>query len=353
VAVADPDLLRLLLAFSACHRASLIKQAIPSNRIAGWLDGVFGSIRAKISDVQRTPTEQNCLVASTIMLSSLDIISYASVALGATYSWPMFLGFARAAMLSRPQAPDRFDPHSYFLCRWFGYLDIIGSLSSPRGKAPFAMDRYWVDHPNEPPGLIDCLLGCTVTGMKLLGQVAGLVKETESYRLDDNMRVRSVWTAPLVLKSRAEKLLSDLIASVNQRVYTCPHDRVQGTNPDAKRADLAELQITNTLYHWAGIIHLRRRVLGQSPDSADVMYAVQQVSEGLENIRSGSPADACLLLPIFTAGCEARGVELREKFRARLVDIEGFGLKQVSQFYHLSQHKKFEANMIRSRERKI
>lgn len=77
-------------------------------------------------------------------------------------------------------------------------------------------------------------------------------------------------------------------------------------------------------------MHLYRRVLGKPPDDADVTAAIRQIVALLYKVRRGSSAEACLLFPMFVAGCDAQDEGQREKIMDRLRGVEGFGMTQVS-----------------------
>jgi Fungal specific transcription factor domain len=327
VAIEDEDLMNLLLAYSACHRAMLLEHEPPANRIARWVENVFPKLFNALSNPESLSLN---IVATSVIFASLEIIS--PTALEVPTTWRQYLSSTRGMLESRAKyQPQRYyDDRNFFICRWFGYLDIIGSLSGPRSNAPTSFDIYWVEDPNEMPGVIDCFFGCTMQCMRMLGQVASLVKEAQDYRLDNKSnRVRYAWSPSADTKARAETLLSQLMESVSQQVYTCPHDVLSPGSAESRSHDLRELETTNILYHWAGIIQLRRRVLNYAQDSFEMKDAVNTVLTNLDKVRAGSPAEACLLFPIFTAGCEALDGEQRARFKSRIADIEGFGLKQV------------------------
>jgi transcription factor-like protein len=321
VAVEDEDLLNLLLAYSACHRAMLLKHDPPANRIANWVQHVFQKLIT-------SATISLNIVATSIIFASLEII--APSAFGVMTTWRQYLHSTRGMLEARASSRARyFEDRTFFLSRWFGYLDIIGSLSGPQSEAPTNFDLYWVEDPNEPDGVIDCFFGCTMLCMKLLGQVATLVKEAQYLRLDEKRRVRSKWAPSPIIKQKADRLLEELLESVSFGGRTCPHEVMSPGSVESQKLDLRELETTNTLYHWAGIIQLRRRVLNNAQDSYEVKEAVSFVLDNLDKIRAGSPAEACLLFPIFTAGCEAMDTDQRQRVKSRISDIEGFGMKQV------------------------
>ncbi|KAL9608537.1 MAG: hypothetical protein Q9204_009226 [Flavoplaca sp. TL-2023a] len=86
---------------------------------------------------------------------------------------------------------------------------------------------------------------------------------------------------------------------------------------------------TNEAFHWAGLIHLNRRILGKKNEDVEVQIAVREIVSALFKVRKGGTAEACLLFPIFTAGCDARERGQREVIIERLSSIEESGMTQV------------------------
>jgi hypothetical protein len=281
------------------------------------------------------------------MLASLEIIS--PQAFGVDILWRRYLGSCRivfSTLGKGEQTPER-ARQQFFLARWYGYLDVMGSLSGPNSDPPLDFDVYWVADPagTSDQDTIDCFLGCTRRCMRLLSEVAKLVKECQPTRLDARSRLLPRWSPPAGLERRARLLLDQLHISRQRTVSTCPHDVGgeasaggngvgagvgAGSFQASTAAKIEEIRSTNLLYHWAGIIQLHRRVLNTAQDSDRVKEAVSVVLDHLETIRAGSPAEACLLFPIFAAGCETMDPSEQERFRRKIGDIEGFGMKQVS-----------------------
>jgi hypothetical protein len=222
------------------------------------------------------------------------------------------------------------ESETFFLGRWFAYLDVLGSLSGPKSPAPLNFSTYWPEGNSASEDEIDCLLGFTSRYIRILGNVASLVKECEPERLDGNGRVHSNWTPTLETERKARELLFALQDSRLRHSRPCPH---RGPPAEDIEADYSqesqEVIATNDLYHWAGTIQVLRRTLNLSPDSNEVREAVTAVIARLEDIRAGSSAEACLLFPMFTAACEASNPVQRQKIMGRLEDVESFGLKQV------------------------
>ena len=87
---------------------------------------------------------------------------------------------------------------------------------------------------------------------------------------------------------------------------------------------------TNSAFHWAGLIHLLRRIHNLPRSAPDVQHAVREIVRNLHQVRSGGSAEACLLFPMFTAGVEAEDETSRQAVLARIQAAEGVGMCQVS-----------------------
>lgn len=137
MAVRDDNLLSLLLAYSASHRARLLRQPEPATRIAMWVVDIFPNLRKALDDPSEIISDSN--LATAIMLASLEIIS--PKAFGVAVPWQKHLDMARQMIAARggPQrmrTASREDKVSSFLWSWFAYLDVLGSLSGGKGNSP-------------------------------------------------------------------------------------------------------------------------------------------------------------------------------------------------------------------------
>ncbi|KAK7522043.1 fungal-specific transcription factor domain-containing protein [Phyllosticta citriasiana] len=343
MAVRDKDLLSLLLAFSASHRARLLCHTEPSNRIAVWMQDVFPKLRMALEGPDPV---SNSILTTAIMLASLEIVS--PNAFEVPIPWKSHLGTARQLIIARGglQSLHRgVDESSYFLSRWFAYLDVLGSLSGSKNESPLGAD-YLVLSPNDAllndlnaDDQIDCLLGFTNRFVGTLARIASLAKQCELQRIDPHGHVRSKWQPSPDVVAAAEVLRAELRNGCEKVVYkACTHgDSRSNMNPAAasifaRKADawdLEEIQATNSAFHWAGMLHLLRRVLGFPSAHHEVRHAVEQTLAALRKVRRGSTAEACLLFPIFSVGVEVETEEDRIAVRERMLAMEKIGLGQV------------------------
>ncbi|EKG14629.1 hypothetical protein MPH_08102 [Macrophomina phaseolina MS6] len=337
LAVTDDDLLGLLLAFSASHRARLLCQPEPANRMAVWVQDVFPKLRRALESAEQISDSNLC---TAIMLASLEIIS--PNAFEVPISWQSHLKLARQMIIARGglQSLNHRDKVAYFLSRWFAYLDVVGSLSGSKNDTPLNSGYLALGEDEDAirDGQIDCLLGFTNRFVGCLARIAELAKQCEPLRIDEvSGKVREDWEPPADIVERAEQLRIDLRNGFENVVYKgCTHgDRsasVNDTPPEDVREPAwgeNEIYATNEAFHWAGLVHLLRRVLGRPSADPEVQNAVREIFNTLERVRPDGSAGACLLFPMFTAGCDALEPEQRERLLERLNAVEGFGMSQV------------------------
>lgn len=332
MAVRDDNVLNLMLAYSASHRARLLQHPEPRNRIAEYVQDVFPKLRnALMSSPDQVSTAD---VGSAIMLASLEILSPNTF--DVPISWQNHLNIARELIIARggPQSVHKRDKVAYFLSRWFAYLDVLGSLSGSRNDWPVSSSYWNSDDDMEDEFQIDCLLGFTSRCVGILARISELAKECEKERLQDDGQVNPNWRPSGNAAKKAEDLKRELQQSRQNVVRSCSHRRPSTPSHPISESELAwdslEIYATNEAFHWAGLIHLTRRVLGRPSSDPEVQNAVREIVGALYKVRRGSTAEACLLFPMFTAGCDALDKSQRERIRERLRGLEGFGMHQVS-----------------------
>jgi hypothetical protein len=309
------------------------------------------------------------------MLASLEIISPSSF--GVSIPWQNHLSIARSIIRSRnkPHSISRSDPVLYFLTRWLAYLDVMGSLSGRRNEEPLFAGNYWSNNSGSEVGsvhslslesdlegedddyTIDCLLGFTTRCVQILAQVASLAHACDKHRIDDQTNlVRAEWRPSQLILDQADRLKSDLEHARDHEQKNCAHH-----SPVVSKASLHETQnghyhaqthththnsgnsfgslmtqqeanealLTNSAFHWAGLIHLLRRVHNLPREDPQVQRAVHEVVNIISEIREGGSAEACLLFPMFSAGVEAIEKDDRELILKRVKGAEGIGMSQV------------------------
>ncbi|PQE11704.1 hypothetical protein CJF32_00004872 [Rutstroemia sp. NJR-2017a WRK4] len=327
MAVRDDDLLHLLLAYSASHRARLLRQPEPATRIALWVKDIFPNLRHALDDPTKIITDAN--LATVIMLASLEIIS--PKAFGVAVPWQKHLELARQMVAARGgahrmQTISRKDKVSSFLWSWFAYLDVLGSLSGGQNISSAWMLDYDIED-DAGDYQIDCILGFTSRCVRILAKVAALARQCDAQRIGADSTIQANWQPSDDVVSRAQKLEADLLESRRHRAKPCTH--MQSKSEAEYQWDTLEVAATNEAFHSAGLIHLHRRILGKPSEHEDVQHAVREILGSFNKVRKGSSAEACLLFPMFTAGCDLQDEKQRSDILERIIRVEKFGMTQV------------------------
>ena len=330
MALQDSTLLHLLLAYSAKHRARLLHHSEPVNRIAEWMQDVLRALIDAVGKPAHEISDSN--LATAIMLASLEIISPAPETDEIKISWQKHLEVARKMMLARSESSlvSHAGEINHFLTRWFAYLDVLGSLSGS-GQKPLFHGNYFrdVDEDSIQSYQIDCLMGFTSRCVSILARVAELAHQCDNDRLDAEGNLIPSWKPSTQTVEEAEKIKSDL-HKARQHVQQGCHHRRNSTTDHTDPSYAVELVTTNDAFHWAGHIQLNRRVLAKPSNDPEVQFYVREIVAALTKIRPGGTAEACLLFPMFTAGCDAVTSD-REPIMKRLKSVESSGMFQVRQ----------------------
>jgi hypothetical protein len=315
-----------MLAYSASHRARFLRHAEPSNRIAHWVSDVFPTLRHALHDPHENVTDSH--LATAIMLLSLKIISPSTFEV--PIPWQSHLKLARDLFLARGvhYAAHPGNKVAFFLARWFGYLDILGSLSCRRGGPPLFDDSYWSPTPSgcipsqDDDYRVDCFTGFTPRTGIHLARLGHLTHRCDNERFDEVGNFLSDWAPSEDVVRAAEGLLHDLRQS-RQRGHVSGTHHTEHENRQMIAIDLA--------FHWSAVLHVHRRVLGEPAFAPAVREAVDELCSALLEIRPGSSTEVSVLFPLFTAGCEIQDAQRRLGVMTRVINFEAEGLKQVSQ----------------------
>ncbi|KAF2480816.1 fungal-specific transcription factor domain-containing protein [Neohortaea acidophila] len=360
MAVRNPHLLHLVLAYSASHRARLLLHPEPRTRIAGWIADVVPALRQAVAEPSSPgiaePTDPSSLapLATAIMFASLNIIS--PDIFDIAIPWQRHLHTAREMIIAKggldhlaQKADGARDKAIFFLSRWFAYLDVLGSLSGGQQEEPL-YGAYLEDgggcwlvnrDPTEEIYQIDCFFGFSGRCISLLAQVAELAAQCDKERIDPmNKEVRPDWTPSQQVREEADALRTRILESATGKYHGCSHanrDSSEAEETAGGKYDLEEIYATNELFHWAALIQLARRVLGLPASDPEVQENVKRSVNSLIKVRRGSSAESNLLFPMFSAGCEALTVEEREVFSSRLAEVEGWGLDHVGRARRLME----------------
>lgn len=350
------SLLNLLLAYSASHQSRLLKRIEPTERISGFLGETVRSLTESLNDP--VALKSDATLATAIMLCSYEIISPNSFAEGIT--WQTHLNAVRKIIMARGGADEMHsaDEVSYFLSRWFAYLDVLGSLSG-RDTHPLFKGDYWIldDNNGTTDFSVDCFFGTTNRYVSLLAQVGDLARKCEELKgqFVENAQqlgyqdAGSEWRPEGDLYDEAIKLRNVLEESRHGAMESCTHVRKDENENEGEDDDVIELVpsklerenrellATNDAYHWAAQIHLARRVFNLPAHDSSVQENVTKILTAMQEIGEASNTINCWLFPMFIAGCESTDDSGRDVILQRMVSMEQSGLTQIQRARELME----------------
>jgi hypothetical protein len=300
-------------------------------RIALWVEDIFPALRQALNDQEQIISNAN--LATAIMLASLEIIS--PTAFGYDIPWQNHLNLARDLMKKRladsgsAGVGSEEDQVCSFLWSWFAYLDVLGTLSGGFRETESSSSSWLLSHEmfenRDDQDEIDCIMGFTTRCVLLLAQTAELARFHDSERIGRDNQVVRDWAPSPETIARAKRLDQDLKDSMAQPSRPCKH--IHAGSVDGH--DRLEMAITNEAFHWAGLVHLHRRILAKPSQHADVQGPVQKIVFCMERIRRGGTAETGLLFPMFTAGCDTFDEVQRLNILDRFRSVERNGMTQV------------------------
>lgn len=315
------------------------------------MQDIFPALRRALNDPNQSISNAN--IATGIMLASLDIVS--PTAFGYQIPWQRHLGLARELIASRPDGIrwtrnwTQEDQVRAFLWSWLAYLDVMGTMSGGRHESSTAwILEYQKDEYEEEWDEIDCIMGMTTRGVYILAKIAELAKECDILRANAaqasvgatavptttssssstsaTMQPRKAWEPPKSIVTRAWALEDETNISMSHPPQPCKHLHASGNVARWERHEMAAL---NEAFHWAGLVHLHRRVLGKASGHEDVQAAVLKIHACLGTVPLGCDAEASMLFPLFAAACETADPDMRALVTERMDSLRQSGFLQV------------------------
>ncbi|GKZ18536.1 hypothetical protein AbraIFM66951_003417 [Aspergillus brasiliensis] len=328
MAISDSNLLNLMLAYSASHRARYLGHPEPATRIAHWVSNVFPTLRLALEDPREKVTDSH--LATAIMLLSLKIISPSTFEV--PIPWQSHLKLARDLYLARQeQMSYPGNRVGAFLTRWLSYIDLMGALSCRKSGPPLSAYHSVLsvcsDAGAHDDYCVDCFSGFTPKTGLFLARLGKLTHECDNERFDENGVFIPDWEPSPDVVFEAESLIADLGVLETYAYADAAHFGLGKT----------DFLATDRAFRYAGLLHLHRRVLNASPFSEAVTGAERELFKAIDDIQQSASTEVGVLFPLFTAGCEARDSEQRAKIQKRFDFLEKTGMKQMQSARTLMQ----------------
>ncbi|KAI5306269.1 hypothetical protein KEM56_001619 [Ascosphaera pollenicola] len=283
MAITNQNLLNLLLAYSASHRSRLIGHPEPSHRIAHWVQNVFPSLRHALSDSHQRSSPAT--LATAIMLVSLKIISPSTFEV--PISWQDHLKLARELYVFYRKAHVGRPPTQvgHFLSNWFGYIDILGSISCEDIAPPVPGVYYPPDmtlsplHDDDEDWEIECYSGFTPRTGATMFRLAELIGQSKDngVKTSPNVETKEKSGPSGHIAAQAEQLLQDML---DDRLNV--HKRHTSHDNEDLDASASVPRAIDDAYQLACIIHLYRRVFGKLQLDPAVCKAIDELMSTLD-----------------------------------------------------------------------
>lgn len=304
-------------------------------RMAEWAQSIFATLRESLMSEAAPVTAVPMAMAT--MLVALEIMCPG--AFGPGLSWRKHVSHARRLLLksgehSAEKMSNGIDGETFSLVRsWLGYVHVMGNLmAGPRSDMHSDPEFHEVlnpldlDQQTEASHVACCITGMSAKGMQLLGRVASLARQCQAERFGIDGRLRQEWSPGAARLQQAALLRQEVQENLCHPWWPCSHVSAKTLH----LRDLAEMAAVNEAFHWAGLIHLYRRVMGKKRGHPDVRAAMLKIMECLRQLRVGAASEMRFLFPLFTAGCEATDDGIKSRLVDRLVSAGRRGMKHVS-----------------------
>lgn len=244
---------------------------------------------------------------------------------------------------------------TFFLMRWFAYVDVIGALSATKKSHNYLSYKQSEDLFNDPSsmekilaksGHIDHLLGFDLDFLPLLADIALLIRKTNAYLSTSNS---SPDMLPLSIISKAMEVKEYMTtayavgeskrqARVDRTVQKQQQQKEKLEGPNCSPANVSGilekdsvLRSVNKIFFNMGLLNLYRRVLMVDRKSFLVQDLCEEIGDTLQlNIEPKSPAEICSIFCTFCAACETTNPEMQALFHARFTTLEEMGLSNAT-----------------------
>lgn len=237
---------------------------------------------------------------------------------------------------------------TYFLMRWFAYVDVIGALSATKHADNYLSHKQGEDlyHTNSAEqvegyksGDIDRLLGFDLIFLPLLADIALLIRLKNNYLLTSGSRSDMIPTSLITRALEAKETLSAAFASGEAKRKERLERALRRANFASNTLDESAssiirkdtiLRSTNKIFFNMGLLNLYRRVLAVDRKSSLVQDLCEEIGDILQlSIEPKSPAEICSIFCTFCAACESTNIAMQQLFHARFTTLAEMGLNNA------------------------
>lgn len=323
VAAQTPHLLSAALALS-CDQVRRLRgnDSIElHNRASFFLRKALTGLRKAMADPSEAPNFST--ICTALFLGTNEVMAGNTVAMrthlrGAEHLLSLALG------KNRHEPVAHLDDKKLFLIRWFAVMDIFASIMS-LDKTSSSDGQFWsIGAPNagSSPQYIDEFVGFSLELMPVLARIGRMA------RLQRRRKILgpSLDSGYAEMADDLDMLLADNILLTEQQLsllFTRASSPSLLHTQDPVLVD--EAVYVHQMFVHAALLHLYRRVQELPELDPKPAVALASMLELLGKLRPESPANVLILWPLFTAGCEAEDLDLRNYIETCMNRIRNYG----------------------------
>lgn len=295
MAMEYPLVMTIMLAFAAKVRSQLLGyQDLPPEIRDQLLSRSCTELIRLLSE--KDTSTSDCTLATILLMSSYEAFDSKDMDRHRAHA----RGARKVINARLKKIGRKMSEISYFLMRWFVYIDVVGGLLTTKHHQKYIRDQ----EEYEPAELlrayrhgIDDLTGMEVDLYPQFARISYLLRETETFIEETGLD--AIPNEVVIEAFEIERKIKDI----------------------AKGTMLGEpiLRVTNKLFCYMGLINLYRRALKLPRQHPKVQELVQNsYLIYRDNIEPRLPADLCTVSCAFTIGCECVDPLHRQLFDSRM-----------------------------------
>lgn len=301
------SVMTVLLAFAAKIRSQLTGQQEAPKQVIDQLLSRSCTELIRLLDDKSTSTN-DCTLATILLLLSYEAFNSRDMGRHRIHA----RGARKLINTRLKQVTHNMSDISYFLMRWFIYIDVVGGLLTTKDY-----HLYCGDNEKYQPAQIlgSCCQGIdSLTGMEIdlypkFARISYLIQATESFQAHTGLLAipSEVVVETMTIKNDIDLLM--MTPAVEHPIHA----------------------LTNKLFCYMAIITLYRRILGikrEHPLVQDVVDKTYQIYKF--DITPRSLADLCTVACSFVVGCEAWYQHHQSFFRERMLLLAANGNTSAS-----------------------
>ncbi|KAH3900083.1 Zn(II)2Cys6 transcription factor SCDLUD_004403 [Saccharomycodes ludwigii] len=348
MALNSTGLLNLILAFGATHKKKLLipnpknnsqeeeqlkdfHEALTDFDIEIFLSKTMHELLMQLKDEKKAILDTTL---ATVMLLALFNIFFSQE----KSKWRVHIWGAKKIVKKRFEnmliSPSNIgSEESYFLLRWFHYVDVVSALSSitrvvfdpednnddHQWKFNFKIDDH-LDSKRLNLSDIEYFTGMDMKVLEFLSDISTLIRKRERHQ--QSIPTHEIMVEALDLSFDLENYLNES-ESKRDLIAKCHYTDFSSVESLKKYKNYLILRGTNLVFALTGLLQLKRRVLNIPHSSKSVKKLLETISTTiLEKIPLGSSASSCIIFVFFCSGSDLIEDDMRHHRKVHIDHLD-------------------------------